>query len=123
METTCESTSRSVQQLHVFLYFHSYNDIRDNEQVRLEMFDGAEIPLKMIPQFSGETERIIDEDFPEDRKDPDFFTFYFFAVAHPIAVIFTAAHLVLHGVPVLGFILSLTVSFCCRPLINRMTLM
>ena len=56
-------------------------------------------------------EKDIEEDFPKDRADGDGLTHYFFAVAFPLAVILTAANLFLHNVPVLGFILSLAVSF------------
>ena len=57
------------------------------------------------------TEKAIEEDFPENRADPDFFTYYWFAVVFPVAALLTIAHLFLHGVPVLGFIISLAVSF------------
>lgn len=60
------------------------------------------------------SEQDIEEDFPEDRADSDFFTFYWFVVVYPIAALLTIAHLVLHGVPILGFILSLAVSFKLR---------
>ena len=56
------------------------------------------------------SERDIEEDFPKNRADSDFFAFYWFVVVYPIAALLTIAHLILHGVPFLGFILSITVS-------------
>ena len=56
------------------------------------------------------SERDIEEDFPKNRADSDFFSFYWFVVVYPIAALLTIAHLILHGVPFLGFILSITVS-------------
>lgn len=70
-----------------------------------------DFPIRL--EFGNDTDRIIEEDFPENRADTDFFTFYFFAVVYPIAALLTVAHLILHGVPVLGFILSLAVSLSC----------
>lgn len=61
--------------------------------------------------LGDDTDEIIEEDFPKDRADSDFFTFYFFVVVYPIAALLTVAHLFLHGIPILGFIMSLTVSF------------
>lgn len=62
----------------------------------------------------NETDRIIEEDFPKNRADTDFFSFYFFAVVFPVAALLTIAHLVLHGLPVVGFIISLVVSSSVR---------
>ena len=64
------------------------------------------------------SEQEVEEDFPKNRADSDFFTFYWFVVVYPIAALLTIAHLILHGVPVLGFILSIAVSsqlklICC----------
>jgi hypothetical protein len=57
------------------------------------------------------SERDIEEDFPKNRADSDFFSFYWFVVVYPIAALLTIAHLILHGVPFLGFILSITAHF------------
>ena len=70
--------------------------------------DVSVMPPNMEPLISNQT---IEEDFPENRADSDFFTFYWFVVVYPIAALLTIAHLVLHGVPVLGFILSIVVSY------------
>ena len=56
-------------------------------------------------------EKDIEEDFPKDRADGDGLTHYFFAVVFPLSVVLIVAHLFLHAVPILGFILSLAVSF------------
>ena len=80
--------------------------------------------LEVLLELRGEdvdVEKIIDEDFPEDRQDPDFFSFYFFAGAYPIAALLTIAHLILHGIPILGFILSLAVSFSLLLLVSAYT--
>ena len=92
----------------VFLFVCSYNDVRENEQVTIA--DGSEVPLRRHPDFGLKTDQIIEEDFPKNRADSDFFTFYFFVVVHPLAVILVVAHLILHGLPVVRFILSLAVS-------------
>lgn len=69
------------------------------------------LPVAFHPDFKGKVDQIIEEDFPKNRADRDFFTFYFFAVVYPIAALITVAHLVLHGLPIIGFIISLAVSF------------
>ena len=101
-------------------------------RVRSEAFEGSGVPpllMGLFLQLSGGedvdyvdlplelmgnallSEKDIEEDFPENRADPDFFTYYWFAVVFPLAAVLTIIHLFLHGVPVLGFILSLAVSF------------
>lgn len=60
------------------------------------------------------SEQDIEEDFPKNRADSDFFTFYWFVAVYPIAALLTIAHLIFHGVPIIGFILSLAVSFKLR---------
>jgi hypothetical protein len=75
----------------------SYNDIRENQSL---VVMGFRRPVPLQPQT-------IEEDFPENRADPDFFTFYFFAVVFPFAAVLTATHLILHGIPIVGFIVSL----------------
>ena len=92
----------------VFLFVCSYNDVSENEQVTVA--DGRTIPVRLHPEFGAKADQIIEEDFPKNRADSDFFTFYFFAVVHPLAVILVVAHLILHALPVVRFILSLAVS-------------
>lgn len=95
-----------------------YNDVRENRMVRVASQNDMRFPVEL---FFGvnETDKIIEEDFPKNRADTDFFSFYFFAVVFPVAALLTIAHLVLHGLPVVGFIISLvahvllTVSFIC----------
>ena len=117
----------------------SYNDIRENRQVKVSVealmesdqgrgllflstgtLDGGgadEVDVPLIIRGPNNTvlqellsEQDIEEDFPKNRADSDFFTFYWFVVVYPIAALLTIAHLILHGVPVLGFMLSLAVS-------------
>ena len=97
----------------------SYNDVREDgtirvaEPVTVPGPNGTIVTIEDVPVMlllGSDTERIIDEDFPKNRADSDFFTFYFFIVVYPIAALLTVAHLLLHGIPVLGFILSLAVS-------------
>lgn len=79
--------------------------------VTLQDFDAPVLMNLVEPQCPGPlTKQDIEEDFPKNRADSDFFTFYFFAVAFPIAVLLIVAHLILHGLPVVGFIVSLLVS-------------
>ena len=77
--------------------------------------DEVDVPLRIQLPTGGEivllSDRDIEEDFPEYRADSDFFTFYWFVVAYPVAALLTIAHLIFHGVPIIGFILSLAVSF------------
>ena len=75
---------------------------------------GNEVPVQFFLEQGVFTEQDIEEDFPEDRADADGFTFYFFATAHPLAIILTVLHLILHDVPILSFIMSLVVSFHLR---------
>ena len=119
--------------LSLHLYVPSYNDVRENRvvKVRAEAFEGSGVPpaAKGLFKFLSMgkdvddvdvpvsapgnvllSEQEIEEDFPENRADSDFFTFYWFAVVYPIAALLTIAHLILHGVPILGFIISLAVS-------------
>lgn len=67
--------------------------------------------LSVASLLSNQT---IEEDFPENRADSDFFSFYFFAVAFPVAALLTIAHLIVHGLPIVGFIISLVVSSSVR---------
>lgn len=90
----------------------SYNDIRDNRMVRVAAFNDMSFDVEMF--FMNDTDQIIEEDFPENRADSDFFSFYFFAVAFPVAALLTIAHLILHGLPIVGFIISLVVSSSVR---------
>ena len=94
-----------------YVHVCSYNDVREGVIV----INDVSVPLPVAAAFLGvEVEDIvnIEEDFPENRADPDFFTFYFFAVVFPLAALLTVAHLILHGVPIAGFIVSLVVSVC-----------
>lgn len=122
----------------LFVLLPSYNDVSRNQKVRIraEAFEGSGVSPKFQEAFvflsGGQdveyievpvipppgvpfpqilSEQDIEEDFPENRADSDFFTFYWFAVVYPIAALLTIAHLILHGIPVLGFIVSLTVSY------------
>ena len=72
--------------------------------------DYVDVPVDMPVDDPLISSQDIEEDFPENRADSDFLTFYWFAVVYPIAALLTVAHLILHGVPVLGFIISLAVS-------------
>ena len=103
--------------------------MRENKVVRIrkEALERSDVPIPLqflaslvegdyvdVPVNDPGQELIssqgIEEDFPENRADGDFVTFYWFAVVYPIAALLTVAHLILHGVPVLGFIISLAVS-------------
>jgi hypothetical protein len=81
-----------------------YNDVREKQVV---VVNGVPLPLALHPTLGMNVEQIVEEDFPENRADPDFFTFYFFAVVFPFAAVLTATHLILHGIPIGGFIVSL----------------
>ena len=142
--TICELLIK--QKIDSYLcYTCSYNDVRENGRVRVraEAFEplkktfgalGSGAPpavqaLLFLAQAAGGedvelpingliSEQEVEEDFPKNRADSDFFTFYWFVVVYPIAALLTIAHLILHGVPVLGFILSIAVSsqlklICC----------
>ena len=95
-----------------YLHVCSYNDVREKRGI---VVNGQLLPLQLHPTLGGMVDEIVEEDFPKNRADPDFFTFYFFIVVFPIAVLFTVAHLFLHGIPFLGIIVSVAVSVCmCR---------
>ena len=92
-----------------YVHVCSYNDVREGVIV----VNDVPVPLSVLAALAGvEVEDIVnvEEDFPKNRADSDFFTFYFFAVVFPLAALLTVAHLLLHGVPVAGFIVSVVVS-------------
>ena len=88
----------------------SYNDMGENNQIRVPSLNNMEVPLPFLP---GEpiSQQQREEDFPKNRADSDAVTYYFFAVVFPVSVVLTVLHLILHAVPILGLIISLAVSY------------
>ncbi len=104
------------------LFGCSYNDIGENNRLRVFSLNNARVPLPFLTRERNGTIPIGDpvisqqdreEDFPKNRADSDAVTYYFFAAVFPVAVILTVLHLILHAVPVLGLIISLAVSYWC----------
>lgn len=79
---------------------HSYNDIRKDHTIKDK--EGRTIPLG----FSAAINETIEEDYPPQRADADFFPFWCFVISVPVLLVFLVLHLVLHNLYIFGVIVG-----------------
>lgn len=72
-----------------------YNDIRKN--ATFTTGEGTKFPLPFPDEH-------IEEDFPAQRADPDYFAHWCYVVSFPVLMIFLVLHLILHNLYIFGLI-------------------
>ena len=96
----------------LYILIHSYNDIRKDHSFKDE--EGRTISLG----YSNET---IEENFPAQRADADYFPFWCFVISFPVLMVFLVLHLILHDLYIFGVIVRYIAHTCPTLRVTKIT--